>query len=523
MIAILNRHQELPRDRVELYREASRVLLHHWSAHNALLTDTFARQEKESLLRKLAGDMQQAEGGLAGNLIHRERLISLIREFLDHLHIEKSYEKALALVQQLTERNFILAYAGEDHFCFVHRTFLEYFCADWFVERLGHKEGGDLYLSFQQLREEVFGQHWNDETWHEVLRLIAGMVHETRAEELIQFLMKQDGRQEKLANLMLAAGCLYEVRNRVAIQATDQALWMRLTNDAIRFKSPRETASTNRTEDISFVMEKWEVIAAAIKWIAATWRNQNAQDWLRYAARQDRDVLVRRSAIRELTGGWSDDPGTLPLLLECAKNDRDETVRCEAIRNLEIAWPNREETMAFIKDRAQNDSDRDVRETALTALTNGWHDAPETLNTLKAAAQKDADREIRSWSTAALARGWPGDPTLLVMLKKAARDERDADVREAVVSAVARGWPKNPDALKILKTFAEMDTNDDVRHVAVIAIAKGWPEDPDVLRLLKYRARHFTLDYQRKEALAALREHWSEDSEVIALINRSSG
>src|ERR1019366_6208672 len=59
MMAILNRNQDLPRDRVELYAQASRVLLHEWDASRSLPVDTFARQEKEELLRELAGAMQQ--------------------------------------------------------------------------------------------------------------------------------------------------------------------------------------------------------------------------------------------------------------------------------------------------------------------------------------------------------------------------------------------------------------------------------------------------------------------------------
>lgn len=140
MMAILNRNQELPRDRVELYREASRVLLGEWDATRALPVDTFARQEKEALLRALAGDMQQSKGGLAGNLIDRTSLIQGFSSFITGLGIQDSYQKALLLVEQLTKRNFILAFVGADHFSFVHRTFLEYYCAAWFVEQYEKKQ-----------------------------------------------------------------------------------------------------------------------------------------------------------------------------------------------------------------------------------------------------------------------------------------------------------------------------------------------------------------------------------------------
>jgi hypothetical protein len=152
MMAILNRTQALPRDRVELYAQASRVLLYEWDARRSLPADTFARQEKEEVLRELAGVMQQSDGGLAGNLIERGRLIEVFRTFLVKLGVSDAYEKSTSLVRQLTERNFILSYAGADRFSFVHRTFLEYFCASWFVERFEKKQT----LSLQQMKEDVF-------------------------------------------------------------------------------------------------------------------------------------------------------------------------------------------------------------------------------------------------------------------------------------------------------------------------------------------------------------------------------
>jgi predicted NACHT family NTPase len=108
MTAILNRTQSLPRNRVELYEQASRVLLEEWDASRSLPPDTFARQEKEALLRELAGVMQKGEGGLAGNLIDRDSLIALFRGFLKGLDMPDPHAKAVSLTTRLTERNFIL-------------------------------------------------------------------------------------------------------------------------------------------------------------------------------------------------------------------------------------------------------------------------------------------------------------------------------------------------------------------------------------------------------------------------------
>jgi predicted NACHT family NTPase len=75
MMAILNRNQELPRDRPELYNQASRVLLHQWDVEQKLLEnpriDSVAidYKDKQAMLRQVAYHMQAADKGLAGNLI----------------------------------------------------------------------------------------------------------------------------------------------------------------------------------------------------------------------------------------------------------------------------------------------------------------------------------------------------------------------------------------------------------------------------------------------------------------------
>lgn len=70
MMAILNRNQELPRDRPELYNQASRVLLHQWDGSRALIEDarldpkTIDYRDKQAMLRKVAYRMQSSEKGV---------------------------------------------------------------------------------------------------------------------------------------------------------------------------------------------------------------------------------------------------------------------------------------------------------------------------------------------------------------------------------------------------------------------------------------------------------------------------
>jgi len=182
MMAILNRRQELPRDRAELYDQASRVLLYAWDVDHKRLQlplGTIARQEKQGMLRKIAYQMQAGEQGIQGNIIEREKLLEIVTQFLQERGFDQPREKAIIILDQLRERNFILCFLGNDYYSFVHRTFLEYFCAWEFVERFEKQRS----LTEEELKTEVFGQHWRDESWHEVLRLICGMVGERVADD----------------------------------------------------------------------------------------------------------------------------------------------------------------------------------------------------------------------------------------------------------------------------------------------------------------------------------------------------
>ncbi len=194
MMAILNRHQELPRDRAELYNQASRILLQQWDMERALVDanlnpKTIDYKDKQAILRQVAFFMQGNKEGLAGNLIHGDDLEEIIRNSLKSMDINDARTVARALMEQLRHRNFILCFVGAGYYAFVHRTFLEYFCAWSFVWQFKETQN----LGIDGLINDVFGKHWQDEKWHEVLRLIAGMIDATFVGEIISYLMEQEG------------------------------------------------------------------------------------------------------------------------------------------------------------------------------------------------------------------------------------------------------------------------------------------------------------------------------------------
>ncbi|MDY7021307.1 MAG: NACHT domain-containing protein, partial [Cyanobacteriota bacterium] len=207
MMAILNRNQELPRDRAELYNQASRVLLHQWDIERALRDEkidpiTIDYKDKQEMLRRVAFFMQGNEQGLAGNLINREDLERILTEYLQDI-VDDARTIARALIEQLRSRNFILCYVGSDFYAFVHRTFLEYFCAWEFVWKFEKERS----LSEEDL-VQVYAEHWREEAWHEVLRLMAGMLDGKFIGRVLEDLIAQEGEEDKFMNLFLAAECL---------------------------------------------------------------------------------------------------------------------------------------------------------------------------------------------------------------------------------------------------------------------------------------------------------------------------
>ena len=99
-----------------------------------------------------------------------------------------------------------------DRYSFVHRSFLEYFCAWEIVWQFKETQ----QLDFAELRE-LFMRHWPDPSWHEILRLICGLLEAQFVGQLIEVLQVQEGESVQFAHLFLAARCLGEVRNRAKL------------------------------------------------------------------------------------------------------------------------------------------------------------------------------------------------------------------------------------------------------------------------------------------------------------------
>ncbi|MBD2460233.1 HEAT repeat domain-containing protein [Oscillatoria sp. FACHB-1407] len=429
MMAILNRNQELPRDRPELYNQASRVLLHQWDVERNLIEQrldplTIDYRDKQAMLRKVAYHMQSSEKGLAGNIISAADLERILTDYLKTFEVEQPRTVARLMIQQLRTRNFILCYLGADSYAFVHRTFLEYFCATEFVYQFEKQKT----LTFEQLKNEVFGKHWWDETWHEVLRLICGMIDAKFAGQLIEFLaiQKRDDAQsdsfteKEMGSLLLATECLIETQNRSTI-ATSSDFLLKLIKGKI--------------EDGLIKRGDLQYVKAFARVVELAWQGETTLlIWLKSCLEEGyaKQTHTRYFAINAIIQGWGNNPDIIPLLKTCVKQGYTWSSTRVAAIALAQHWKGHPEILPFLKDLAQNSQVVYTRGAALDALAQGWSNNQDTLLLLQA-AKDDKYGLVREVALEALGRNWKDHPKTLPLIKTAALTDQAWQVRATAV------------------------------------------------------------------------------------------
>ncbi|MBD2169162.1 HEAT repeat domain-containing protein [Calothrix membranacea FACHB-236] len=523
MMAIINRNQELPRDRAELYKKASELLLYKWDVERALsheqhLPITIDYQDKQAMLRQVAYYMQTSKKGLAGNWISASNLEKIFTDYLKNLEISEPRDKARRLINQLRTRNFMLCFLGADYYGFVHRTFLEYFCAWEFVWQFKETQT----LSLTELKQEVFGKHWQDETWHEVLRLIAGMIEPRFVGAIIEYLMLQKGEEQKFTNLFLAAKCLAEVRKRSIIGLTANKLLERL-KDLTKYDLWYYYDQLFDDKETKIVAE---IRTQAVTAIATTWKDDfKIKSWLKQRATLDEDWHVRCAAVQELARNFVDDSDTISFLKQRTVIDESWNVRRAGVQEIARNFVDDTSIIQFLKDRAMPtagyayaDEDADVRRVALEELARNFRDDSSTVQFLKDCAIADDDADIRRVALEELACNFPNDTDTISILQDRAIADEDADVRRVAVDALARHFPNDADTIGILQDHATVDEDADVRRVAVEQLARNFPHDGDTLSILKDRANVDDDADVRRVAVAALACHFQNHADTIGFL-----
>ncbi|MEH2110998.1 HEAT repeat domain-containing protein [Nostoc sp.] len=502
MMAILNRNQELPRDRAELYNQASRVLLHQWDVERVLIEDkrldpkTIDYKDKQAMLRQVAYLMQTGEKGLAGNLINENDLVKVLTDYLKTIEFDKPRDVARVMINQLRTRNFMLCFLGADYYAFVHRTFLEYFCAWEFVWQFKETQT----LSIEELNNEVFSKHWQDESWHEVLLLIAGMTEPKFVGDILEYLMLQDGEEEKFVNLFLAAKCLGEVRNRSAIASTANKLLDKL-KDLTKYDLWYYYVPYQDNEETKLVRE---LRTHAVAIIATIWEDKSkTKSWLEQCAAGDDDQDVRVAALQELARGFKDDPDIKTFLQQCATADKEQNVRIVVLQELARGFKDDPDIKTFLQQCARTDDDGYVRRKALQELATGFKDDLDIKAILQQQATTDNEQNVRVAAVQELATGFKDDLDIKTILQQRTTKDNEQNVQVAAAQELATGFKDNLDIKAILQQRATMDDSAGVRFTAVQKLARRFKDDLATKTILQQCA---TMDNDAGVRFAALQE-----------------
>jgi HEAT repeat protein len=562
ILAIIGRRRELPRERRAVYDHAVSVLIEHWDATGKHLHDArvdggmeyLSREDKLELLRLVARRMQDGPASLAGNHLPGPDLCSEFESFLHRrfqLPASRAAPAARGMLDQLRERNFILARFGAGVYGFVHRAFLEYLAADDISARFAAHE-----ISAEEVTQ-VFADRWNDPAWHEVLVLISGMIPTPFAGAAISRLLSADPASHiQPANipthLHLAIRCFGEVRKPGDIAAQGQAISRELislleTYDANKRSYSLQSLTSSLVSAAVPILTKlgpnwagrpiyedWYLArgqyllpgnydpelayASARMYFALLGHGQEAGDALGASATKGSVPDVRRAAVEALAAGWHDDPDIARLLRDRATSDWHEDVRRAAIEALATGWHDDPSTAPLLRDRATTDWNEDVRQAAIEALATGWHDDPSTAPLLRDRATTDWHEGVRQAAIEALATGWHDDPSTVGLLRDRATTDQDEFVRQAAVEALATGWYDDPSTAALLRDRATTDQDEFVRQAAVEALATGWHDDPSTAALLRDRATTDWHEDVREAAVDALATGWRDDPGTAPLL-----
>ena len=433
ILAIIGKGQELPRERWKLYDHAATVLVHHWDVNKHLRderveADFIGEDDKKELLRRVANRMQAGITGLAGNHLPADQLQSEFESYLRNRYQRDPASAkiiAAAMIRQFHERNFILSRYGASVYGFVHRAFLEFFCADYYVQQFEKLQE----LSITQLTEQVFAAHWADPSWREVLRLITGRIADRFAGDVIHFLA-QDAYQpwpqqfgdRPPRNIAIAVQCLGEVHSPNAIREEAEELLR------VIIKLLEHSIGTQDSSRDTLLQEE---LVPAIRTVGMAWPGREFyQQWYQQLGVSYTQLPVSNVAAQ--IGGilLPDSQALREMFDRLARMGDDYRKRAAAVAGLAEGWGTAHATQALLRDRALNDKHRLVRQTAMITARDRWPLDAETFSLLQDRAIKDPARDVRQAALLALGDGWPGDDRVLTLLCEIGLNKSDPYLRE---------------------------------------------------------------------------------------------
>ncbi|MGW3105757.1 NACHT domain-containing protein [Streptomyces sp. NPDC001100] len=424
ILAILGRRQTLPRDRHEVYQHAVTVLVARWDRDAKHLTaplsgpvadalDLLGQTERLEMLRLLARRMQEGSDGISGNYVPEVDIEDVFRQYLQLCDVRPDVARraARAMVQQLRERNFILARYGGGAMGFVHRTFLEYLAAADIVHRYEHERE----WTPEALVSEVLIPRTEDTAWHEVILLVAGKLREHDTGTLVDSLVRPAPFTDRKERLVLALQTLAEVKK----------VWTLKTQSVAVVDGITQSLSTG-SESFTAALHEYPYFAVdqlspSLASFGENWAGRDRYLTWFHVWGQFIGTRVPAQLASALHRDFS-------AVIAYARFARHPSARAGALTVLGERWPTIATVTEAIKTSAVRDKDR-VRIAALQALSTRpieHEGAAELRLFLQARAINESTPGVRKEALNALARRHPDDETVCFLRWRAQVDVFDA-------------------------------------------------------------------------------------------------
>jgi energy-coupling factor transporter ATP-binding protein EcfA2 len=202
MICYIHYNKQLPKERLSLYEDCSRLLLEQWDIEKGYPQDDIPLKliQKDLIMQEIAYSMHCGKIGF-GKEARGSEIIPLIRQILGRFGMEVS--EAERLFSKLVSRTGVIVVAEKykDLYAFSHLTFQEFYTA-----RFLHTNGMNIFQVIKdiELKDSKSLTGW----WREVILLYSSMQKDTSS--IIVDLCNTQERDLLKRELQIAAQCFEE-------------------------------------------------------------------------------------------------------------------------------------------------------------------------------------------------------------------------------------------------------------------------------------------------------------------------
>jgi len=562
IMLMLRCDETLPNTRLELFEQCSQMLLERWKVNEALGADPDLAQyskalgirEKTIILRHIARQMATDSGATANSISGIELESIIVKSIKGFVHANH-LSVARAVIRQLRERNGILRMNGNDHFAFIHRGFLDFYCADDLRQRFVIEKS----ICEDDLRTIYVKSCSDDSAWRRIFCLFCGMLDPVLVGPLLNTLIDCCADFHTDPNpILLGAECFNEVKHREMVSSSfsirikeelislsccdcrksEMSDIMRSTSleivNYVKHASPSRVGAlrwnaARATKLLGMLFGHEEAIAACLMNVALTsedWLTQTVaiimmaqqgsnrpktREWLNAIAEHSICRENRCTAITEMAHYWQDSTN-LCFLQQRSVCDIARKVRETAVLQIASQWSNDKAVLRWLKEIVSTAERSDVHTEAIRGIARHFHTNKAVLSWLKRIVHTHQNDHVRSTATEEIANSWKGRTELFNWFKTLVRrSPYPESVRAAAVAALGQCWGKTASVQSLCDSLVRNDKDGRVRREALFRLDKQWKRDPNNLILLKSLANSDPFYGVTLEAMTALAENWSHD------------